>query len=72
MKNGFFITQAQMKYSQYLALKKKTNILDQITKADNFEKLRNQLVQDKEFKRKLTLCIDLENVFLARIDLNDD
>ena len=61
-----------MKYSQYLALKKKTNILDQITKADNFEKLRNQLVQDKEFKRKLTLCIDLENVFLARIDLNDD
>ena len=33
--------------------------------------LYDELVQDKEYKSKLTLCIDIMNVFLAKIDLND-
>ena len=33
--------------------------------------LYDELVQDKDYRSKLTLCIDIFNVFLAKIDLND-
>ena len=33
--------------------------------------LYDELVQDKDYRSKLTLCIDIFNVFLAKIDLSD-
>lgn len=34
--------------------------------------LFNELVQDKQYRQKLTLCIDIVNVLLAKVDLNDE
>ena len=38
----------------------------------NYELLFNDLSQDKYFKGRMTLCIDIVNVFLAKINLEDD
>ena len=61
-----------MMYAEYLSLKKGVNIEREINKNPNCTILKKELKQDKKYKKKFTLCVDLENVFLARIDLNDE
>jgi hypothetical protein len=61
-----------MQYANLLNLKKKMNLVQEITKQKNFEVLQDQLKQEREYNSKFTLCIDLENVFLAKIDLYDE
>jgi hypothetical protein len=71
MKNGIYIAQAQVQYANYLALKKKIDILEAIVDQKQIKSLKNQLKRSSKTKQKLTLCIDIENVLLAEIDLND-
>ena len=53
-------------------MKKKVDIVSEITQQEQYESLKNQLKRDWRMKNKLTLCIDIENVLLAKLDLNDE
>ena len=72
-KNGIYIAQTQMHYSAFVKFRKNNDIVAEITKKQtNFEIIRSQLKQESSFKSKFTLVIDIENVFLSRVDLDDE
>jgi hypothetical protein len=75
MKNGFFITKAQMQQGEVHKLKKRVNLdefLLKNTKHRNIEELKKQLAKEKCYRGLLTVCIDVENVLLAKIDMDDE
>ena len=62
-----------MQFANYLILKKNVDIITEISKQEQYETLKNQLGRDWRIKKsKLTLCIDIEKVLLAKLDLNDE
>jgi hypothetical protein len=61
-----------LQFANLLKLKKKMTLVQEITKQKNFEVLKAQHMQEREYTSKFTLCIDLENVLLAKIDLYDE
>lgn len=70
-KKGIFITRTQMKMMEMNPFFEKMDFKSQFEQMPYHDFLYDELVQDKEYKSKLTLCIDIMNVFLAKIDLND-
>jgi len=65
------ITQAQMSYFQLHKFKKKFDLEEEFKKFPDYDTLLEQLSQDKEFKKKITLIIDIESVFITPISFSE-
>lgn len=61
-----------MQYASITSLKQSVNIMEIMLNMRNLETLRRRMKQEEKFERKNTLVIDLETVFLAKIDLKDE
>ena len=58
-----------MQYEKYVEVRKFVDVVDRFKKMKKFDQMKDKIAQSKNFAKKLTICIDLESVFLAKIDL---
>jgi hypothetical protein len=60
-----------MEQATLLKQKKRGSLKQMLLAGKNIETLSEKLKQDPKYRKKLTMIIDLENVFLDKIDLYD-
>ena len=70
-KKGILIAQAQVQYHNVCKLNEKLDIAKYLMKMPNYPNWKQNLGQEKQFFKKFTLCIDIECVFLKRLDAED-
>lgn len=52
-------------------LKKKINFVELFTKIINFKETRKELFKEDFYKNMKTICFDIENVFIRKVNLQD-
>lgn len=60
-----------MQYIDLIKIKKTHHLMDEMKNHKHFMGLTKEFKQEKEFKDKTTLVIDIENVLLREINLED-
>ena len=66
-----FVVKSQMMYIDLTKIKKTHQLMDDMKNHKHFISLIKEFEQEKEFKDKTTLVIDIENVLLREIKLED-
>lgn len=60
-----------MKYIELLKIKQTINLEKFLMNVHQFEQMKQELFQEEIFKRQKTLCIDIENVCLRKVEIFD-
>ena len=68
---NMFVVKSQMQYIDLTKIKKSHQLMDDMKNHKHFIGLIKEFQQEKEFKDKTTLVIDIENVLLREINLED-
>ena len=52
-------------------LKKKINFIELFKKISNFKETRKELFKEDFYKNMKTICFDIENVFIRKVNLQE-
>ena len=60
-----------MQNKLYQSLKNQINFISLMKSIPNYSELKSELYQEDIYKSMKTLCFDIENVFIRKVDLKD-
>lgn len=64
-----FVVQSQLKYVDLNKIKRKKNLSELLQNVQYFEDMRIELLQEDINWGQKTLCIDIENIFVRKVNI---
>ena len=68
---GLFVLQTNMKYKLYKEIKKTYDYFYHMTNIPQFNEMKKELFREDLYRTKNTLCFDIQNVFIRKINILD-